>query len=49
MANSQDFSDERPWNPARPRSNASQVSWTTSSAMARLGTNEAASRSIGSW
>jgi hypothetical protein len=49
MANSQVFSDERPSNPARPRSTASQVSWTTSSATARLGTNDAASRSIGSW
>jgi GNAT superfamily N-acetyltransferase len=34
---------------SRPRSAASQVSWTTSSATARLGTNEAASRSICSW
>ena len=49
MANSQVLSDERPSNPPRPRNTASQVSWTTSSAMARLGTNEAASRSIGSW
>ena len=49
MRNSQVFSDERPSKFSRPRSTASQVSWTTSSATARLGTNEAASRSIGSW
>jgi hypothetical protein len=48
MRNSQVLRDERPSNPPRPRSRPSQVSWTTSSAMARLGTNEAASRSIGS-
>jgi hypothetical protein len=48
MRNNQVFSDERPSKLSRPRSTASQVSWTTSSATA-LGTNEAASRSIGSW
>src|SRR5712691_2063977 len=41
MRNSQVFSDERPSKFSRPRSAASQVSWTTSSATARLGTNEA--------
>jgi hypothetical protein len=49
MRNSQVFSDARPSKVSRPRSAASQVSWTTSSATARLGTNEAASRSICSW
>ncbi len=48
MRNSHVFSDERPSKPPRPRSVASQVSCTTSSAIAWLGTNETASRSIGS-
>ena len=38
------MSDERPSNAARPSSTASQVSWTTSSATARLGTNPATER-----
>ena len=49
MRNSQVLSDERPSKFSSPRNTASQVSWTTSSATARLGTNEAASCSIGSW
>src|SRR6185369_13390544 len=49
MRNSHVFSDDRPWKASRPRSAASQVSCTTSSATARLGTNDAASASIGSW
>jgi hypothetical protein len=49
IRNSHVLSDDRPSNPSSPRSAASQVSCTTSSATARLGTNEAASRSIGSW
>src|SRR5690348_4064061 len=47
IRNTQVFSDERPSNPSRPRSTASQVSWTTSSATARFGTNDAARASIG--
>ena len=38
MVNTQVRSDDRPSNPLRPRKTASQVSWTTSSATARLGT-----------
>ena len=46
MVKSQVFSDDRPSNEPSPRSAASQVSWTTSSATARLGTNDSASRSM---
>src|SRR6516162_8178467 len=46
MVNIHVRSDALPWKAGRPRSTASQVSWTTSSATARLGTNEAASRSM---
>ena len=47
IRNSQVFNDDRPSKPSMPRTPPSQVSWTTSSATARLGTNEDASRSIG--
>ena len=38
MRKIQVFSDERPSKPSSPRITAIQVSWTTSSATARLGT-----------
>ena len=49
MRNSHVFSDDRPSNRSMPRTTPSQVSCTTSSATARLGTNVDASRSRGAW
>ncbi len=42
-------SDDRPSKLSRPRSTPSQVSWTTSSATARLETNMRATRSMAGW
>ena len=49
IASSQVRSDERPSKRSMPRSTPSQVSWTTSSATARLETNVEARRSMASW
>jgi hypothetical protein len=49
IANIQVLTDERPSNPPMPRSTPSQVSWTTSSATAMLGTYPAARESIAAW
>jgi hypothetical protein len=46
MRNTQVFSDDRPWKRSIPSITASQVSDTTSSAIARVGTRLAAIRSI---
>src|ERR1700761_6840050 len=46
---SQVLKEERPANPSSPRSTATQVSCTTSSATAVLGTKAVASRSIVAW
>ena len=48
MRNSQVRNEERSSKPPMPRTTPIQVSWTTSSATARLGTNEEASRSMAS-
>ncbi len=49
MRNSHVRTEERPSNRLMPRSTPTQASWTTSSATARLGTSEQASRSMESW